>query len=140
VNDHPGRLRSVAAVLAPALALGVASSAHAQPAATAESSAATTVAGEGRWCNDEPIAVLGEGFAASPYPSSITVDGADNTTTGVTVELVGFNHPRPLDVQVMLVGPTGQNLVLMSDTGGWIEVTGVGLTFDDDAGEIPQPR
>ena len=35
---------------------------------------------------------------------------------------------------MLLVGPTGQSLVLMSDTGGFDAAVGVGLTFDDGAG------
>ena len=68
-----------------------------------------------------------------PYPSTITVDGAGNTTTQVSVELDDFNHTSPRDLDVMLVSPTGQSLVLMGDTGGFVRATHADLTISDGA-------
>jgi Bacterial Ig-like domain (group 3) len=85
----------------------------------------TTIAsdGYGTVCNRDGIAVA-DYHTAVPYPSPITVQGLGSRVTGLTVELGGFNDGYPSDLQVMLVGPDGQNLVLMSDTGGSDGVTG----------------
>ena len=56
--------------------------------------------------------------AATPYPSRITVSGAGTATTLVTVQLGSVSHQVPVDFDIMLVAPTGQNLMLMSDVGG----------------------
>jgi len=55
------------------------------------------------------------------------------TVTNVTVSLNNLNHTFPDDVDVLLVGPGGQRVLLMSDTGGGFDVTNVTLTFDDAA-------
>ena len=51
----------------------------------------------------------------------------------VTVKLNSLSHTFPNDIDVLLVGPGGQTAVIMSDVGSNIDVTGVTLTFDDDA-------
>jgi PKD repeat protein len=86
----------------------------------------------GEFCNTSPIVVPDDG-GATPYPSTITVSGAEVFTQAVTVQLAGISHAFPDDVDVLLVGPTGANVVLMSDVGGGAEITGVTLTFDDGA-------
>jgi subtilisin-like proprotein convertase family protein len=70
---------------------------------------------------------------ASPYPSTINASGLGGTVTKVTVTLNNFNHTFPDDVDVLLVGPGGQSVILMSDAGGALDVTNVNLTFDDAA-------
>ena len=44
-----------------------------------------------------------------------------------------FSHTAPDDVDVLLVGPTGQSVVVMADTGGGLDATNVSLTLDDAA-------
>ncbi|MGQ0740307.1 MAG: T9SS type A sorting domain-containing protein [Bacteroidota bacterium] len=71
---------------------------------------------------------------ASPYPGTIAVSGLVNT--GVTVKsvtLTGFSHDLPDDVDIVLVSPSGQSVILMSDAGGSTAVTGRNYTFDDAA-------
>lgn len=70
---------------------------------------------------------------ASPYPSGIPVSGLAGTIADVNVTLTNFNHTWPDDVDVLLVGPGGQTVILMSDVGGNDDVSGVNLTFDDGA-------
>jgi hypothetical protein len=74
---------------------------------------------------------------AVPYPSIITVSGfpPEETIGKVTVTLHGLSHEVPDDIDMMLVGPEGQSLVLFSDAGGGfvdpdLRVT---VTLDDDA-------
>ena len=71
--------------------------------------------------------------AAAPYPSTINVSGIVGTVTKVTATLTGMNHTFPDDIDVLLVGPGGQKLLLMSDAGGSLDLVGVNLTFDDGA-------
>jgi hypothetical protein len=71
--------------------------------------------------------------SASPYPSNLAVSGLTGTITKVTVTLTGFVHSYPDDVDVLLVGPTGTAVELMSDAGAGGDVLGATLTFDDAA-------
>jgi uncharacterized repeat protein (TIGR01451 family) len=71
--------------------------------------------------------------AATPYPSVITVSNMVGTISKVTVRLENFSHTYPSDVDVLLVSPSGQKLLLMSDAGGSFSASGVTLTFDDSA-------
>jgi subtilisin-like proprotein convertase family protein len=73
---------------------------------------------------------IGNGF---PYSSDIAVSGLTGTITSITVTLNNLNHTFPDDFDILLVGPTGANLILMSDTGGSIDVSGATITFDDAA-------
>jgi subtilisin-like proprotein convertase family protein len=76
--------------------------------------------------------------SAMPYPSMVTVEGRSGTVQTLRVKIHGFAHTFPDDVDVLLVGPQGQNIVLMSDDGGSTDVTGIDLTFDDLApGNVP---
>jgi subtilisin-like proprotein convertase family protein len=73
---------------------------------------------------------------ASPYPSALQVTGVNGSTiTKVTVQLHGFAHTFPSDVAIVLVGPEGQNSILLANVGGTskIAVTNLELTLDDDA-------
>ncbi len=71
---------------------------------------------------------------ATPYPATINVSGLAGTVSKVTVGINGLTHAFPDDVDVLLVGPAGQKLIVMSDTGGGHPVTNVTVTLDDAAG------
>ena len=70
---------------------------------------------------------------ASPYPSAINVAGVIGVIEKVTVKINNFGHTFPSDVDILLVGPAGQNTILMSDAGGGNDVNAISLTFDDAA-------
>lgn len=72
---------------------------------------------------------------ASPFPSAIAVAGVTGTVSKVTVTFDGFSHAWPGDVDALLVGPTGQAVLLMSDVseGAGLAVNNLSLTFDDAA-------
>jgi subtilisin-like proprotein convertase family protein len=77
---------------------------------------------------------------ANPYPSQITVGGLTGTISSVKVTLVGLSHTFPADVELLLVGPSGQNLTLMADVGGATDIANVNLVFDQAAaGLVPTP-
>src|SRR5205823_1789108 len=54
---------------------------------------------------------------ASPYPSSIVVSNVPGGVTNVTISLFNLTHTYPPDIDILLVGPQTNNLVLMSDSG-----------------------
>jgi hypothetical protein len=71
--------------------------------------------------------------AANPYPSSITVANVAGAITSVTVTVSGMNHNSTSDIDMLLVGPGGQNIRLMSDVAGNGDLINTDLTFDDAA-------
>jgi uncharacterized repeat protein (TIGR01451 family) len=87
---------------------------------------------EGVTENPLPISIPEFG-AASLYPSTITVSGITNPVGYVTVTLLGFSHSFPKDVDVLLVGPDGKKVMLMSDAGAGNAVSGLNLTFRSSA-------
>jgi subtilisin-like proprotein convertase family protein len=90
----------------------------------------------GRPANANAITI--PSFGPSPlYPSTITVPAGMGTVTGMRVVLNGFSHSWPDDVDILLVGPGGQKVVLMSDVGGSVDVSDATLTFDDAGAALP---
>ncbi len=65
----------------------------------------------------------------SPYPSAITVSGGPTNIGVISVTLNGVTHTWPDDIDVLLVAPNGDNLILMSDCGGSADATGQNFTF-----------
>jgi subtilisin-like proprotein convertase family protein len=73
---------------------------------------------------------------ASTYPAVVTVSGLPSVKR-LRVRLTGISHTFPDDLDILLVGPGGQTVLLMSDVGGSGDVTGLNLTLDDGAPAIP---
>jgi len=71
----------------------------------------------------------------NPYPATIQVAGLPTSITQVTLTLQRFTHTFPADVDVLLVSPSGQGLVVMSDVGGGIGVLNLLLTLSDAAAQ-----
>lgn len=73
---------------------------------------------------------------AALYPSTLTVTGLAGQVIGkATVTVAGFTHDFPSDVTMLLLGPTGQKAIILSEVGGQIPlaVTNLTITLDDDA-------
>ena len=87
---------------------------------------ATTIA------NQSVIGIPFSGPAAL-YPSSVFVSGVAGVVNNVTVTISNLNHSFPADLDVLLVGPGGQKVILMSDAGASIGVTNAVLKFDDSS-------
>jgi subtilisin-like proprotein convertase family protein len=89
--------------------------------------------------NSAPHAIPAGGLAApdhsasSVYPAPITISGLTGTITKVTARLNGLSHANVRDVEVLLVGPAGQKMIVMADVGGNETVTNISPTFDDAA-------
>ncbi|MCC6615141.1 MAG: cadherin-like domain-containing protein [Anaerolineae bacterium] len=94
------------------------------------------LADSGTFSNTTTIAVPGSGTVgnASPYPSTISVTGLTDLVTDVNVTLTNFSHTYPDDIDILLVGPTGIKVILMSDAGSGTDINNVSLTFDQSAG------
>lgn len=77
------------------------------------------------------IAIFGP---ASIYPSSVEVSGLEGTVSKATVTFLGVSSGSADDIDALLVGPDGQQVMLMSDAcGEGALVSRAFLTFDDDA-------
>ena len=82
--------------------------------------------------NAATITIPDHGMGA-PYPSTINISGVSGRVSTVTLGLNGLTHSFPHDVNVLLVSPSGSNVMVMSHTGGAYAVTNVNLIFDDAA-------
>jgi hypothetical protein len=71
--------------------------------------------------------------AAFPYPSSVRVQCVPRPVQRATVTLRGFSHNYPDDVDMMLVAPDGESVMLMSDAGDGSFANNVNITLDDSA-------
>jgi subtilisin-like proprotein convertase family protein len=70
---------------------------------------------------------------ADRYPATRTVAGVDGVITDVNVISGGLYHPRPDDVDTLLVGPQGQKVILMSDACGSFPTRHRTWRFDDES-------
>lgn len=101
----------------------------ATPGPTPTPTATPGAGGTQTFANAGSISVPTSGNA-SPYPSTISVSGMSGTVSKVVVRLKGLTHTFPDDLDMLLVSPGGQKLLLMSDAGGSGDVNGITLTFD----------
>ncbi len=98
------------------------------------------------FANATSIAIPATGSAnqtgpASPYPSNITVSGMAGSVSVVKVAFNGLTHSTVNDIDAMVVAPSGENLVVLSDVGDpntLAFANNATLTFDDAAaGLVP---
>jgi subtilisin-like proprotein convertase family protein len=120
----------LAAGLAAVAALGLASAAS---AATFSNNEGITINDGSQFCSNFGAATAVG--TATPYPSVIAVSGPGSSVTDVNVTVSGLSHTWPDDVGLLLVSPTGQSVILMTDSGGDLDhpASGIDLTFDDAA-------
>ena len=71
---------------------------------------------------------------ATPYPSTILVEGGDGPILDVDVHVNGVTHNSAADIDLVLVSPSGATSILMSDAcGANTTITNLNFTFDDTA-------
>ena len=87
--------------------------------------------------NTTPI-VIRDATSASPYPSVINVAGVSARIAGAAVTLQGLSHDWLEDVDLLLAGPAGTNVLMLSDAGRFA-VGNLTLTLDD-AAPMPVPE
>jgi hypothetical protein len=90
------------------------------------------------FANISSVAISGSGSGkGTPYPDPISISGLVGKITKVTAQLNGLNGSTTSDwasdVDVQMVGPYGQNVMLISDAGGSTKLNSVTLAFDDAA-------
>ena len=73
--------------------------------------------------------------ASVPYPSTITVAGLSGMKT-LKVRLNQLSHTSPNNIDMLLVGPGGQKMEILSDQGGTNSISNVDLTLSDSAATI----
>ena len=84
------------------------------------------------------VPTSGQSGPANTYPSNVNVSGLQGTVVKVTVRLTGISHTFPDDLDILLQGPQGQNVMLASDVGSPAGTTsypanGITLNFDQNA-------
>jgi len=90
--------------------------------------------------SNSSVVTLNDRALATPYPSTINVPAGIDAIGRVRVTLNGFEHTYPEDARFVLVSPTGQSCLLMAAAGGGSGVSGVALTFADNASAtVPSP-
>jgi subtilisin-like proprotein convertase family protein len=126
------RIASLAVAVAAVTVAGAASGPGAGAAATTYSSTAPVALNESVISTSTPGAItITDNTTATPYPSNLTVSGANGVITNLGLDLTSFSHGFPDDVDIMLVGPHGQRAVVMSDVGGSTTATNVDLDLND---------
>lgn len=80
-----------------------------------------------------PAAItINDNAAATPYSSDIAVSGIPRVITDVDVTLHGISHTWIDDLDILLVGPTGRTVMLLSDAGGASDFNASTVVFDDE--------
>lgn len=82
----------------------------------------------------DPIGLPTAGGAALTYPSTINVSGFTSNISSMRVTLYDVNIPTTQEIDALLVGPGGQQIVLTHNAGG--SATDTTLTFDDAAAVV----
>ena len=96
----------------------------------------------GTWTNvftNTGIIFINNNTIATPYPSTINVSGVGGTLVKATMSVTNMTHRTPIDINMLLVAPGGQDTVLMSHAGAEFSIKSVTLNFDDAAStSLPQ--
>jgi hypothetical protein len=79
--------------------------------------------------NTSPITIPDTGTVA-PYPATINVSGMAGSITNLTLTLKNLTTPAPHDLEMLLVGPTGQKAIVFSSAGGGT-ASNILVTLDD---------
>lgn len=97
-----------------------------------------TVVNGNNFCNPGTVTINESTQAptrATPYPSRIFVSGLTGAVCNLTVTLSGIRVTNPNDLDLMLVGPNGASMLIMSDADSNISTIAspVTITLDDAA-------
>jgi hypothetical protein len=76
---------------------------------------------------------IGNSGLFNPYPSRVAVSGMNGKVSKVVVRINDLNYSTPDNLSMLLVGPAGQRLVLMSGAGGREDLDRTDLTLDSTA-------
>jgi subtilisin-like proprotein convertase family protein len=81
--------------------------------------------------------IINDETNATPYPSTIFVSDISGVITKVTATLSNINHTFPDDIDILLISPAGDAVMLMSDAGGAIAISDVSIRYTDSAPSAP---
>lgn len=92
------------------------------------------------WCSSGgPISISsGPPAGASPYPSTIVVSNTASAIEHISIGINGLTHGYPDDLDLLLVGPGGQKMVIQSDAGTSEDRLGISYVITD-GGTDPLP-
>lgn len=85
-----------------------------------------------------PIPIPGSG-PASVYPVQIPVAGIATPLLSARVQVFGLSHTWPSDIDMLLVGPDGRQLIVQSDAGSSMSVANLSYVIADE-GETTLPN
>ena len=69
-------------------------------------------------CNNTAVTIGPGSGNGSPAPSTISISGETGDLADISITLNDIQHSWASDVEVLLVGPGGENFVPMNDVGG----------------------
>lgn len=76
---------------------------------------------------------------ADLYPSTLQVSTVPLIDSyEITVKLWGLSHTWPGDLDILLTGPGGFSVLLMSDAGGSFDLVNIDLIFEEGAPSLPE--
>ena len=75
--------------------------------------------------------VLNDNAAATPYPAIINVSGMVGVVDQVSLTLSNVYHSYPGDIDMLLVAPNGQSVMVMSDAGSGNKLVNTTFTITD---------
>ena len=109
------------------------------PSATPVTAHFATVAGTAAThrTNDPAAIQVPDIGPAAPYPSTLAIGPGQGPIARLSVRLTGVAHSRATDLGMLLVGPSGETVVLMAGVGGSSPFGSTTLTFDDAGPTIP---
>jgi hypothetical protein len=82
----------------------------------------------------EPFISVAGIALATRYPDTIDVRVPnDSRLKDIDLNLYGFSHAMPKDLDILLVAPDGRTALVMSDAGGQPTTNAITLTLDDSA-------
>lgn len=94
---------------------------------------ASVTTARGKFLSNTNLMTIPDFGAAGLYPSPITVSGVTGNVNRVVVNVSGITHTYARDIDMLLVSPTGQKIMLMSDAGPASGIYDFNLSFSDDA-------
>jgi hypothetical protein len=95
-----------------------------------------TVVSGNQFCNPGAITIPSTAGAATPYPSNIFVTGLSGNVGAVTVKLNNISSSDIQQTDLLLVGPTGAQIIPFASVGDSSTIGGVNVTLDDSASTL----
>lgn len=89
-------------------------------------------------CATPGTIIIPDSGPASVYPIQIPVAGIATPLLSVRVQVFGLSHTWPDDIDMLLVGPDGRQLIVQSDVGGGTDALNLSYVIADE-GATPLP-